>query len=148
MQVSLMGMCVYWEEEVVERGLSRKSQCDAMSLLLSMKLGTICSLTQNYSATIFERLTFWNWRKCGATKCNSLYPFNSGNLPFSVPPISHHSGCRLPEQRVGSERSLTLGPHHEDYRWAWDKGSCKSYLKEVKSLMWSSAFPNLMKGRT
>ena len=44
MQVSLVGMCVYWEGEVVERGLSRKSQCNAISLLLRMKLGTVCGL--------------------------------------------------------------------------------------------------------
>lgn len=121
-------MCVYWEEEVVERGLSRRSQCDAVSLLFNMKLGTVCSLIWSYSAMIFQRLAFWNWQRVWGSKMQVLISLQLfGSVTSSVPLVSHHPGCGLPEYRV--ERFLALSPHPEVHRWTWDKGSCKSYLR-------------------
>lgn len=54
MQVAVVGMCVFWGGGVVGSVLSRRSQCSAVSLKLSVKPSTVCRRIHNYSAGILE----------------------------------------------------------------------------------------------
>lgn len=129
MQVALVGMCVYWGGGGDGRK-SLKCQCGAVSLKLSMKLNTVCSLIWSYSSMIFQRLAFWIrqrvWGQWNATPCTLSTLWQ----PHIFCP-THLTLPKLWSTGAESQKSLASGSHHEDCRRAYDKSSCKSCLREV-----------------
>ena len=141
MQVALVGMCVYWGGGGGGKK-SLKCQCGAVSLKLSMKLNTVCSLIWSYSSMIFQRLAFWIRQRVWGQWNATAYTLSTLWQPHIC--LTHLTLPKLWSTGAETQKSLASGPHHEDYRRACDKSSCKSCLREVKSMMWCSAFPNLM----
>lgn len=103
------------EEGVVGRGcLSRRSQCDAVSLKLSVKSNKAESLICSYFAVILQKLVFGKQAEERGKEIRFPITFKAFTSSDSPAPITHHLGSCLAEQRVGSQRSLALCPRHKD----------------------------------
>lgn len=111
--------------------LSRKSQCDAVSLKLSDQFNKAESLICSYSAMILQKLVFGKQAEERGKEIWFPTTFQAFTSSDSPAPITHHLGSCLAEQRVGSQRSLAPRPRHKDQRRV--KSSCKPSPEEAKS---------------
>lgn len=103
----------------------KESQCDAVSLKLSVMFNKAESLICSYSAVTLQKLVFGKQAEETGKEIRFPITFQTFTSSDSSAPITHHLGSCLAEQRVGSQRSLAPRPRHKDQRRAPVKSSYK-----------------------